>query len=365
MQLVYILLVVVSALGLLSGFFTLIGSEKSSKPFAIFFVLFSLAYVLWASSIINESIMMTNLNISVVFFASTLLITVWSFASAHTNKSTRAHKGWRILSLSCLILADAAALIYYILVLNGSAISWIAPLVMAPIFVIFFYTILRYRILQISNRVCKIWAYAVLSILCVIAYMCLFMLIAQSLFHVVVPVEITALNLLMIIIVTALFPVWSEFNSALNSLLSTSNVNLNFIVKSLNRFATQNVKLDRLAEFLADHLHFRYIGLIVEDKVYGTKKINFTESDLAAIRTTETEEKKNWLKPAEHTKVLFEKENIVAAAELRDAKGRPFGYILIGQPMGKTTFEKRDLHSIEMIINLVASIIDSEERLKK
>ena len=117
MQLVYVLLVVVSILGLLSGFFTLICSEKSSRPFAIFFALFSIAYVLWTSSIINQSIMMTNLNISVVFFVATLLITVWSFVNARTNKATRAHRGWRILSFSLLVLADIAALVYYILIL--------------------------------------------------------------------------------------------------------------------------------------------------------------------------------------------------------------------------------------------------------
>ncbi len=366
MQLISVLLIIASILGLLSGFFVIIGSEKESRPFAIFFGLFSLVYVFWTSSMITDKLHMANINISVVFFLISLLITIWSFANSRINKNTRMHKGWRLVALSLMILADVAALIYYIIVLTGSSVAWIAPLVLAPLFVIFFYAAIRYRILQISNRVCKIWAYFVLSICCVAVYMCLFALISQYLFHVEVSDEIIALNLLLVIILVAIFPLWNEFNSAITSVLSTNKVNLNFIIKTLNRYATQNVRLRDLAEFLADHLHFRYVGLVIDGKVYGTKKVELTDGDMEKLMMLDTKNGKNiWLEPTGHIKEIFEKEKIFAAAELRNAKGRPFGQILIGHPMGKTTFEKRDLASVEMIVNLVASIIDSKERLEK
>lgn len=364
MQLVIVLLIMVSILSILSGFFILIGAEKSSRPFAVAFSIFSITYVLWTASIINPELWMANINISVVFFAATLLVTIWAFVNMQHDKVTRMHKGWRLLAISLLVLADIAALLFYFAALNGANLSWIAPLVVAPIFVIIFYAILRYRILQVSARVCRIWAYALLSVLCVIVYMSLFYLIAQTLFHVAISDEIVAINLLMVIILTAIFPIWSELNTALNSLLSTSKINLNYIVKSLNRFATQNVSEAKLADFLASHLHFRYIGIVIGDKIYATRKIDFSDNDKILLSELETDGKTIWQKPAGYAKELLDREKIVAVAELRDAKGRPFGQILIGQPMGKTTFDKRDLSGIEMIINLVASIIDSKERLE-
>lgn len=363
MQIVITLLVIAMALGLLSGFFVLLGAEKESRPFAIFFVLFCLAYVFWTGLTFNNQLMMASINASVVFFMATLLITIWSFVNMHNNRATRAHRGWRLVAISYLVLADIAAIFYYILVRNDFTIARFAPLIIAPIFVIMFYVAIRYRVMQISNRFCKIWGYSVLSLVSVFVYMCLFYLISEFLFHVEVSAEIIALNLLMVIILVAIFPIWREFNSAMSSVLSTTKINLNYIVKMLNRFATQNVRLEDLAEFLADHLHFRYIGIAVDGKVYGTKKIDFSEKDLAELTTLEPNKKNLWLKPSGYIKESLESKKIVAVAELRDASGRPFGQILIGQPNGKTSFEKRDLSGVEMIINLVASIVDSKERL--
>ena len=53
-----------------------------------------------------------------------------------------------------------------------------------------------------------------------------------------------------------------------------------------------------------------------------------------------------------------------AVAELRNAKGKPFGQLVVGKPLGKSTFERRDLLQLEMIINLVATVIDSEKHLR-
>ena len=56
--------------------------------------------------------------------------------------------------------------------------------------------------------------------------------------------------------------------------------------------------------------------------------------------------------------------NLKAVAELYNAKGKPFGQIIVGKPLGKSTMEHRDLIQLEMIINLVASVIDSGKHLR-
>ena len=55
---------------------------------------------------------------------------------------------------------------------------------------------------------------------------------------------------------------------------------------------------------------------------------------------------------------------LYAVAELCNAKGKAFGQIIVGRPLGKTNFDRRDLLQLEMIINLVATVIDSEKHLR-
>ena len=56
--------------------------------------------------------------------------------------------------------------------------------------------------------------------------------------------------------------------------------------------------------------------------------------------------------------------NLKAVAELKNAKGKAFGQLIVGKPNGKTSFERRDLVQLEMIINLVAAVIDSEKHIR-
>ena len=78
-----------------------------------------------------------------------------------------------------------------------------------------------------------------------------------------------------------------------------------------------------------------------------------------------TNERSIWQEADDSLKKELDLKGIKAVAQLKNAKGRPFGQILIGKPSGKMTLEKRDLAEIESVINLIASIIDSAERLRK
>ena len=49
---------------------------------------------------------------------------------------------------------------------------------------------------------------------------------------------------------------------------------------------------------------------------------------------------------------------------MKNAKGKPFGQLIVGRPLGKASFERRDLVQLEMIINLVATVIDSEKHIR-
>lgn len=71
-----------------------------------------------------------------------------------------------------------------------------------------------------------------------------------------------------------------------------------------------------------------------------------------------------WQVPTKSVQKILDETNLKAVAELYNAKGKPFGQIIVGEPLGKSTMKHRDLIQLEMIINLVASVIDSGKHLR-
>ena len=266
-----------------------------------------------------------------------------------------------------LLLTGAVSILFNLVlpILGNYSLVYVGPLTLSVAAILHFYAILKYRIIVLSSSWLKFGSYVILMAMAAIVYMVIFFTIFKALFKIKdINVDIIVMNFIMILIVLLILPVFNEISGFIRSLISVQQINMEFIVKKLNRMAAQDVDLDELAAFLADNLHFRYIGLIVGGKVYGSEKMEFSKEQTTEISMLEPDGHKVWQKVEGHPKALFEEKNIEAVAELRNAKGRPFGQMLVGQPYGKISFEKRDLAQMEMIINLVASIIDSEKRLK-
>ena len=253
----------------------------------------------------------------------------------------------------------AATIIYW---WDYSYLLYLAAAVIA--FTVYIQT-LKHRWFDMRNVAVKVWNYLTLATGAVIVYIALFYVIAKYLFHVHASTEIIAINMIMIIIVVILLPIISELNTMVNSRVMTQRVDLTYVIKRLNRLATQNVSPKKLAEFLAKYLHFKVVGIIVGDKFYSSsKKLRLTSEEVSQIMLLENSGKDIWQKIEGKGKETMEKHDLKAVAEMRNAKGRSFGQIVIGKPLGKVDFEKRDLAEISVIVNLVASIVDSEVRLE-
>ena len=292
-------------------------------------------------------------------------VSTWIEMRKASNKRVRS--GLSVLFYGLLIAGTLGAIFDLALPFFGNySLIWIGPLASSVAVVLHYYAILRYRLVVLSSGWLKMLSYIILMSLGATAYMVLFFIIFTALFKIPNPsASIIVLNFIMIVIVLLLLPVINEASAYVRSLISVGQVDIAYVVKKLNRLATQNVNLNELADFLADHLHFEYIGLIVDGRLYGSKSLPISADELAEINMLESDEKNIWQKVSGKTKTLFEELDLKAVAELRDAKGRAFGQILVGMPMGKQEFERRDLIQLEMIVNLVASVIDSEKHVRR
>lgn len=242
---------------------------------------------------------------------------------------------------------------------------WVGPLSLAVTLITFYFALLKFHLVSMDSKWLKILSMVVLMVSGAVIYMLIFYLIFTALFKIPNPSPaILVLNFLMIIIVLLLMPVLNEVSSQIKSLIAVGQVDLAYVVKKLNRVATKNIDLRELAAFLADHLHFSYAGFILNGRLYGSKTLTVTPAQLSQITHMKASGSDIWQRPNKTTQETLDELGIKAVAELRNAKGRTFGQLVVGKPMGKSSFDRRDLIQIEMIINLVATIIDSEKHLR-
>ena len=226
--------------------------------------------------------------------------------------------------------------------------------------------ILLRRRLVLDARWLKVLAYALVAALAIVLYMVIFDILLVNVFKIEkVPNDVFVLNYIMIIVVMCLYPVANEVTGTLRSQIDQGQVHLTYIVRRLNKMATEDVSLDELSKFLARHLHFEYIGMIVDGKLYGSARREVSRTELKPLTDLGDPEYGIWQELSGDAKELCEGLGVKAVAELRDAKGVSFGQILVGKPLGKVGFERRDLIQIETIMNLVAAMIDTKAKKVK
>lgn len=291
---------------------------------------------------------------------------VATYYHALKTASKRAKEGDYILLGGLTISGALSAVFDLILPIMGRYdLIWVGPLSVSISMLAYFYAILKYRIVSVSARWLRVMAYMVIMSAGAAIYMILFYLIFTALFKIPNPsTSILVLNFLMIIIVLLLMPVINEAKASIGSLISVGQVDIAYVIKKLNHLATRNVDLRDLAGFLADHLHFAYIGFVINGRLYGSKSLAMSSQELSSITHLRQTTNGVWQVPNKTVQKTFDELGLYAVAELRNAKGKTFGQLLVGKPLGKATFERRDLLQLEMIINLVATVIDSEKHLR-
>lgn len=296
-----------------------------------------------------------------VIIVGTLVMYVMLLIQIIKARSKNIRSG-NLFFLVALSIAGTLSLIFDVIMplMGRYDVIWPGPLGMATTVIAVYYAILRYRMMQLSASWLKVLSYVILMTSAAIVYMVIFFIIFTALFKIPNPsASIFILNFIMIVIVLLLMPVLNELSAFINSLINTGQVDLGYVVRKLNHLAT-NVNLNELADFLADHLHFSYIGFLIDGRLYGSSALALSTSEIREVSKLKTPEKGIWQEFNQPVSEAFHRLDINAVAQLNNAKGKPFGQILVGKPQGKMSFEHRDLVQLEMIINLVAALIDTK-----
>ena len=209
----------------------------------------------------------------------------------------------------------------------------------------------------------KILSFIILIAFGALVYVLVFYIIFRALFRGPANLnpspQILLLNLIMVAIVFCLLPAISEVYSFMKSFIATKEIDIGYITKKLRKVTQRSLDLKELAGFVADHLHLEYVGFLINGRIYGSDALDISSEDLVAIGKLKPEKRGIWqdINPVSEICIRSDIKNI---AELYNTKGEAFGQIIIGHPIGRKNLETRDMIEIEMVVNLVASIINGE-----
>lgn len=294
------------------------------------------------------------------------LFSLWQ--RAKKTRLKRVRKGDMIFLIGWAVAGVIASIFNMALPLLGNySLIWVGPLALSIFAILFYYILLKFRTVAMSSRWLKAISSVVILFCGTIIYMLLFYIVFTALFKIPNPsASVLVLNFIMIVIVLLLIPVINEITASIRSMVMVGQVDIAYVIKKLNKLAARNVDLRDLASFLADHLHFSYIGFIINGTLYGSKPLAISADEIAQIEKMKRSRMGSdvWLEPTKSVQKIMKDLDLQAVAELNNAKGKAFGCLVVGKPLGKKTFERRDLIQLEMMINLVASVIDSEKHIR-
>ena len=230
-----------------------------------------------------------------------------------------------------------------------------------------YYAILRYRLLDLSSPWLKGFSKIIIMSLAAIVYLVIFFVIFAALFKVPTPsTQVILLNVLMIAAVMLLFPVLNELSTFVGSLASTDEVDVAYIVKKLTKLVGNNVNMLELADFLRDHLHFQYIGFVMNGEVYGSTKMRIPPEVIKKVESLKKTNGGIWLEPDDELMKKLKSLDIAAVAELRDSKGKIVGKVLFGKSRGHLSLDERDLVPVEIVMQVVPVVTNpGDHQIKK
>lgn len=142
------------------------------------------------------------------------------------TRSIKKRGGELVLLIGFAISGTMSLIFNLILPLWRWDLIWLGPLAISTTIIAFYYSILRYRALNLSSIWLKILSYVVIMASFAILYMVIFSIIFAGMFRGSTPsIEVIILNFIMILIFLLLMPALNELNTFIRSLITSPKTN--------------------------------------------------------------------------------------------------------------------------------------------
>ncbi|MBQ1373775.1 hypothetical protein IIY66_03160 [Candidatus Saccharibacteria bacterium] len=201
--------------------------------FIISILIFCAPELLYHNVVLSRTGNSVNMNIGplyysyIGFFCAIVPVIVFTLLKQFIKTRSVRKKGGDLVIMVSFGLSSTLVLIAdLILPLFGNwGMIWLGPLALSATIIAFYYTILRYRSLNLSSIWLKIFSYIVVVSSIAIVYMIIFFVIFAALFRGSAPsTEVIILNFIMIVIFLLLMPAMNELLVFIRSLISNHGV---------------------------------------------------------------------------------------------------------------------------------------------
>jgi len=327
----------------------------------------TLYYDIELSAINGNKVYLTTGAFSIIYgvyhFLMVLLYGVGLIATINRTKNDNLKKAHMMVLVGFGITGVISLIFNFILPATGEyKYVWVGPLTMSFAWVFHYYAVLRYRLLDLAGTWLKVLSYIIIMTLTAIVYVTIFFIIFFALFKISSPsIMVIMLNILMITLVILLFPVLSEISNYVRSLVDVHNVDLVYIVKKMSVVSKEYINFQELADFLSQHLHYQYVGLLIDGKLYNSKHVKLTATDVKDLDKRKAPVKDIWVEFSKEDYSRYKSLGVEGMAELRDGKGSTVGKILLGRPLGGVNFNSREITEVETALTIVAAAISTEK----
>lgn len=277
------------------------------------------------------------------------------------NRKTK--KGYSFFLIGLLVAGGLSLVFDIILPPSRYDLIWVGPLTIGLVILGFYYAILRFKMISLSTGWLKVMSYVVIISSAVIVYLLIFHLVFSALFKVANPsFQVVLLNFIMIGIVLLLAPAIAEIHALTKSWILTKQIDIAYIVKKITALNRRKLDLKEVSGFLAEHMHFAQVGFLVNGRFYGSDDFRVSSDELSAISKLKKPEKGVW-QDVKGLPAGDGKESAISRiGVMTNAKGEVLGQLILGAPLSKATLDRKDLTEVEMIVNLMAVVIENGGR---
>ena len=236
---------------------------------------------------------------------------------------------------------------------------WVGPLAIGITMLGFYYAVLRYRIISLTTSWLKALSSIVIISAAAILYLLIFHVVFSALFKVASPsFQVILLNFIMVAIVLILAPAISETMSLVRSLIITKQIDVAYIVKKITRLNRKKLDYLDVSGFLAEHMHFEYVGLLVGNRYYVNEDYRLSADELKKLIALGKPERGIWQNITSLGPTMRRDREISRVAAITDASGHVLGQVVFGHHTVKSSLDKTDLTEIEIVVDLIGTIIN-------
>ena len=160
------------------------------------------------------------------YFATIVPAIIGVFFHQFMKTRSRQKQGGDLVTVMSFGTSSTLVLIFNLILplFNNWSLIWIGPLALAVTILGVYYTILRYKMLNLTSVWLRIFSYVIVVASIAIMYMVLFSIIFAALFRGSTPsTEVIILNFIMIIIFMALMPAMNGLMGFIRTLISGNN----------------------------------------------------------------------------------------------------------------------------------------------